>query len=92
MRERILEIIRAAIDLENKLRDTPIDISAGENTQLYGLNAQVDSMGLVSLVVEVEGEIERQLNVRVTLAHPDGLGRTFLSARAHAELTSSLSR
>jgi acyl carrier protein len=67
MRERIVGIIRAAIDRENELRDTPIDVSAGEETQLYGLNGQLDSMGLVSLVVDVEGEIERQLNVSVTL-------------------------
>lgn len=54
MRERIVEIILAAIDRENELRDAPVDVSAGEDTQLYGLAGQVDSMGLVSLVVEVE--------------------------------------
>ncbi|SEK00912.1 hypothetical protein [Paraburkholderia diazotrophica] len=67
MRERIIKIIWSAIDRENDLRDTPIDVSAGEDTQLYGLNGQVDSLGLVSLVVEVESEIERKLGASVTL-------------------------
>jgi len=67
MREQIVEIVLAAIERENELRDTPIDVSAGEDTQLYGANGQVDSMGLVSLVVEVEAEIERQLGAGVTL-------------------------
>ncbi|CAH2922453.1 MAG: hypothetical protein CPSOU_4103 [uncultured Paraburkholderia sp.] len=67
MRERIVEIILAAIQRENVLWEIPIDISAGEDTRLYGLDGQVDSLGLVSLVVEVEGKIEQQLGVSVTL-------------------------
>ena len=67
MRSKILGIIQDMIDEESKLLEKPIDRSGGESTLLYGSRGQLDSMGLVSLVVAVEQEIEAKLNCRVTL-------------------------
>lgn len=67
MRSHIIDIIYAALESESAMRSEPIRVSDGEATSLYGRNGQLDSMGLVSLVVDVEQAIEHKLGVRITL-------------------------
>jgi acyl carrier protein len=67
MKNQIVKIILTVIEHENAMRDTPIDCSQGEGTSLYGAGGQLDSMGLVSLIVGVEQELEIELNLRLTL-------------------------
>ena len=68
MKEKIFEIISAAIEelneeleyeeLENVTIDTPI----------FGGETGIDSLSLVSLVVEVEGNVNDEFDANVTLA------------------------
>jgi acyl carrier protein len=44
-----------------------VDLGRGDETPLYGDNGQLDSLGLVSLVVAVEHELQTRLGVRLTL-------------------------
>ncbi|WP_208866263.1 hypothetical protein [Paraburkholderia lacunae] len=67
MRSQIIDIIRAALENESAMHSEPISLADGEATALYGRNGQLDSMGLVSVVVDVEQGIERELGVRITL-------------------------
>ncbi|KTS77110.1 hypothetical protein NS274_12835 [Pseudomonas oryzihabitans] len=67
MRNEILDIIYSAIRLENESLPEPIDLSAGEKTPLYGRGSAIDSMSLVSIVVEVEALMEQRVGQRLTL-------------------------
>lgn len=67
MRNQVVDVISFVIEQENALRDHPIDYSAGETTQLYGPAGALDSLGLVSLIVGVEQELEARLGLRLTL-------------------------
>ena len=68
MKEKVFEIISAAIEelneeleyeeLENVTADTPI----------FGGETGIDSLSLVSLVVEVEGNVNEAFDANVTLA------------------------
>ena len=68
MKERVFEIISAAIEelneeleyeeLENVTADTPI----------FGGESGIDSLSLVSLVVEVEANVNEAFDANVTLA------------------------
>ena len=73
MKSRILEIIYTAIRLENQSLAHPIDLAAGEKTALYGHGGALDSMSLVSIVVEVEALLEQQLDVRLTLVNASAM-------------------
>lgn len=67
-RSVIVEIINKALNSQEILSGVVIDRSAGEQTPIFGEGAQVDSMGLVSMIVEVEEDIERQLNATLIIA------------------------
>ena len=57
-------------ELENK-----IDLSEGEQTRLFGGNAPLDSISLVSLIVSVEEAIENELGVSLILADEKAMSR-----------------
>jgi acyl carrier protein len=67
MRSQIVDIICRAIAMENELRTVPIDLSKGEATALYGPQGHLDSLGLVSVIVEVEQLLSQQLGMSVVL-------------------------
>jgi len=76
VRSQIVDIIRAAVENESAMRSEPISLAEGEATALYGAHGQIDSMGLVSIIVDVEQGIERELGIHVTL-----VSDTAMSAR-----------
>lgn len=59
-------VTRSLRELIEQLGDTPPDIT--EDTVIVGKDAVVDSLGLVSLVVEIEQRLEAEQNLAVTLA------------------------
>ncbi len=59
-------VIRSLRELLEQLGDTPPNIT--EETVIVGKDAIVDSLGVVSLVVEVEQRLEAEHNLGVTLA------------------------
>ena len=48
---------------------------AGEQTRLFGDGACLDSMGLVTLIVDLEEDIYRELGARVSLADERAMSR-----------------
>jgi len=54
MRSKIMEIVTTALTNLNK--ELPLDsqVSIGPNTKLFGVDAELDSLSLVSLIVDVE--------------------------------------
>ncbi len=49
--------------------------SAQEATRLFGDGAQLDSMGLVTLIADLEEDIYRECGARVTLADEKAMSR-----------------
>lgn len=67
MKSQIVDIICRAIAAENELRTSPIDVSQGEATPLYGPEGKLDSLGLVSVIVEVEQLLTQKMGMSVVL-------------------------
>ena len=63
MRKKIISIIFQTIDLVNEQNDQDELIEKSETTELYGSKSKLDSLGLVSLIVEVEQNIEDEFDI-----------------------------
>lgn len=74
-REQISKIVFNSIQKYQDEFDQIIDLSEGEKTRLFGGNGQLDSLGLVSLVVKIEEDIEQELGVTLVLADEKALSR-----------------
>ena len=68
MKDRIYSLIYRAIESQNALMHVPVDASRGIETHLFGEGGQLDSMGLVSLIVSVEEEVESEFGLNLILA------------------------
>jgi acyl carrier protein len=65
--EQILTSLRDIIEENNE--DSEIDVNElNESTQLIGKNAILDSLTLVSLIVDVEQKVNDQYNLTITVA------------------------
>lgn len=67
-RKFILKAIYDAIDELNLQRPTEEAIAKLEETRLYGEGASLDSLGLVTLIVEAESFINDQFHCNITIA------------------------
>lgn len=68
MKEKIIEIISEAIlELNEELEYEELENVTPE-TAIFGGDSGIDSLSLVSLVVEVEGQVNDEFDANVTLA------------------------
>ena len=67
-RERIMRAIYRAVDTVNEGRPKGKGLEKSPPTILFGKGGQLDSLGLVSLIVEVEQQVEEELGITITLA------------------------
>ena len=66
-KENVLEIIlRALQNLNDELGDDE-KFEAGPTTPLFGANATLDSLALVSVIVDVEGDVSTALGRSISL-------------------------
>jgi len=66
-RDDVLEIIlRALQNLSDEL-DENVKFIPGPNTALFGTNAELDSLALVSVIVDVEGDVSSALGRSISL-------------------------
>ena len=65
-KEKVTEIIFKCVD-ETNIEDGT-NISKDLNTILMGSDSEIDSLGLVSLIVEIEEAINEEFDVSLTLA------------------------
>ena len=59
-------IIEALIELNEGLPDEE-KITITTKTELFGPNAQIDSLSLVSLIVNIESKISNELNYEISI-------------------------
>jgi acyl carrier protein len=67
MNQTINQIIQTAITVQAPLLSAPIDTSSGDATPLFGADGALDSLGLVTLILNVEEMIETQMGVAITI-------------------------
>tara|TARA_Y100000996_G_C22548329_1_gene652719 strand:- start:1322 stop:1633 length:312 start_codon:yes stop_codon:yes gene_type:complete len=75
IREKILKIIYEAIDDINNQEDQTEEIVKSEVTVLMGQGSEIDSLGLVNLIVAIEQEIEDAFDISLTLADERALSQ-----------------
>jgi acyl carrier protein len=68
MRQRVLEIVRGAVDDLNEELGYDELRNPNENTGLHGGEQGIDSLSLVSLIVDLEGQISSEFSADVVLA------------------------
>ena len=67
-REDVLEVIFDAVDNLNRQRAKDQKLPKSTETVLMGENGNLDSLGLVNLIVAVEEKIEEQFTTSVVLS------------------------
>jgi acyl carrier protein len=66
-KQQIIESIYRAIDEFNALVSPPAQLDKSPSTVLFGEHGRLDSLGLVSLILDVEGQIEADFETPVSL-------------------------
>ncbi|NTV99880.1 MAG: hypothetical protein HGA19_01080 [Oscillochloris sp.] len=67
-RDIAVQIIIASLHEVIQLDEESVPENMSEETVIVGNNAVIDSLGVVSLIVEIEGRLETEHDVSVTLA------------------------
>ena len=67
MQKKIVELVIKCAQEINERLDGKIELDKGEQAPLFGLNGALDSLGLVSFIVEVEQVLEDEMDVSVQL-------------------------
>jgi D-alanine--poly(phosphoribitol) ligase subunit 2 len=91
--ERILQAIYRAVDATNEERPKGKGLEKSPQTALFGKGGQLDSLGLVSFIVEVEQQVEEELGVAITLADERAMSQEkspFMTIQSLADYVSLL--
>tara|TARA_B110000438_G_C15373247_1_gene461491 strand:+ start:39 stop:344 length:306 start_codon:yes stop_codon:yes gene_type:complete len=68
MKEKILNAIFRSIEELNESSDKGLLTINGDETKLFGRDGELDSLGLINLIVLVEQNIEEDFDIIITLA------------------------
>lgn len=75
MKKQIIEAIGSVIDAYNKENSPKKPVAKTLDTALYGSGSEIDSLGLINLVVAVEQKIEESFGQMITLADDRALSQ-----------------
>ena len=75
LRKNVTQVLYSSIEKLNETLDSSEKILKSLEEPLIGENSKLDSMGLISLIVQVEEDIEEKLQKIVTLADEKALSR-----------------
>ena len=75
LREDLLGLVLRCVELYCDENGIAVDINKGEDLRLFGGESLLDSLGLVSLIVQIEEEIEDKYNLSVVLADEKAMSR-----------------
>jgi hypothetical protein len=68
-RDRIVALVRRAVDDVNEQLEDGVKLGDGPDTVLYGRGARIASLTLVTFIVAVEEHIREEFGLSVTLAN-----------------------
>ncbi|MCF8004861.1 MAG: hypothetical protein K9L32_11795 [Chromatiaceae bacterium] len=92
-RNKIVQVVLDAITLANHARDQEDQIPLDTNTGLYGVNGHLDSMSLVSLLIEVEEALMDNHGLQISLSDERAMSQAnspFLSIQSIVDYIESL--
>lgn len=69
-------IMKTIVNFNNENPEYKIDVSKGIQTPLYGAEDTLDSLGLVTLVVSIEQDIEDELGKTIKIVSPKAMSQT----------------
>ncbi|MBQ9274260.1 MAG: hypothetical protein IJ228_05540 [Succinivibrio sp.] len=75
MNKEVLDAIVAYIEEFNHTLDTPLDLSAGADSALYGPESELDSVTFVSLILDIEQLINDQFGKTVLLTDASAMSQ-----------------
>ena len=87
-KEEIIEIIFKSIDEINEQNET--HLVKNEKTKLFGRDSDLDSLGLVNLIVSVEENINDQFNVSISIVDEKALSQKNSPFKSVESLTGYL--
>ena len=91
--ERVAEAIYKAVDAFNEQSETKHQLKKSPATILFGKGGQLDSLALVTFIIEVEEKIADELGVSIVLADERALSQKnspFLTLQTLTEYVSLL--
>jgi len=82
----IQQIIFNAIEMANNAREEDKQIPVSEDTELYGTSGQLDSMGLVAFLVDIEESFQDN-EINITLSDERAMSQSHSPFRNVQSLT-----
>lgn len=78
MQQNIIQalVLRRLFALGKELKAPDLE-SANDHTRLFGSQSTLDSIGLVTLIADLEGDIQRELGKTVVLADEKAMSLTL---------------
>ena len=76
MKDRITKLIVGIVQEMIDGGEIEVKLAIGPDTELYGKSGELDSMGLVSLVLTLEQTIESEFGVNIAMADEKALSQT----------------
>jgi len=73
-KEEALRIVIGAVEQLNDELDAPIEV--GPHTKLFGADAVIDSLSLVSVIVDVEMEVSDAMGKPISLTDDQAMNQT----------------
>ena len=73
--ESVMKIVLEALSNLNKERETGHEIPVSPQTALFGKDSLLDSLALVSVIVDVETAVSDELGEPISLTSDDALNR-----------------
>ena len=73
--QNVINSIYTAIDEFNMVAEEPKRLDKSPDTILFGEEGRLDSLGLVSLIMEIEGQIQIDFDTTITLADERAMSR-----------------
>ena len=92
-KEKTIELIFSAIDELNQLREAGEQIPMEPDVTLFGVSGRLDSLALVSLILDVEERLSQEYGVSISLADDRAMSQRnspFRTAAVLADYIESL--
>lgn len=75
MSEKVFNLVRQSVEEINQMLVHKIPIEQGAQCPLFNSEGSLDSMGLVSLIVEIEERLEKEFGVSIILANEKSMSK-----------------
>ena len=90
--EKILEAIFRAIDEHNQRTAKDAQLGKTDDTVLFGQETTLDSIGLLSLIVAIEENLEEQFGIEISLADEKAVAQKISPLKTIATLSNYISQ